>query len=187
MKSFGLFSNTYCLVSALMVPPSYLTTSPGRTLWPISVTISPFTLTTPVWISTSASRREQIPALDRYLFRRISSSLNEGSGSPLRTFGGKWNFLGSSLALAVVFVNGFLEFSAPAFEVLVGFFGPAEVVALPFAAGFLPALPVFFVFITSINYGAKIGGLIGILNFISSVGPPGSFREHPGLTFPLKQ
>ena len=43
------------------------------TLVPSSVTTSPFTVTTPLWMSVSASLREQTPELAMYLFRRTTS------------------------------------------------------------------------------------------------------------------
>jgi hypothetical protein len=40
-------------------------------LWPSSVTASPFTVIMPAAINSSALRREQMPAFEIYLFRRI--------------------------------------------------------------------------------------------------------------------
>ena len=47
--------------------------------------VTPFMLTTPVAMSTSASLLEQIPAFAKNLFNLIASSLKDGKGSPFLT------------------------------------------------------------------------------------------------------
>ena len=73
MKFFGLFSKIYSFFSGLRSRPSNLTSSISFTLYPISVIGFPFTVTFPAAMYTSASLREQTPALARYLLRRINS------------------------------------------------------------------------------------------------------------------
>src|SRR5690606_27935273 len=73
-KPFGLFNKTYVLGSGLRRRPSKRTASFNSTLWPISFILFPFTVTKPVAIYVSASRREQTPLFAIYLFKRIPSS-----------------------------------------------------------------------------------------------------------------
>src|SRR5690606_11674953 len=72
---FGLFNNTYTFFSGFNNTPSKTTLSVGFTLYPISVTTSPFTVTFPDRIYKSASLREQTPEFAMYLFKRMASSL----------------------------------------------------------------------------------------------------------------
>ena len=57
----GLFITIYTLRSLRMMFPLKRTSSCCDTLAPSSVTTSPLTETTPDWMNSSASRREQIP------------------------------------------------------------------------------------------------------------------------------
>jgi hypothetical protein len=82
--------------------------------------ISPFTVTTPVWISTSASRLEHIPAFDKYLFKRISFSLKDGRGSPFLTRSLKSMYF--RLSLAFTSEEGFDDFEAVEVGVFVDVF-----------------------------------------------------------------
>ena len=74
-KPFGLFSNTYAFFSGKTLAPSNRTSSPNFTLYPIWVITLPFTVTFPIDIYRSASRREQIPEFEINLLRRTSDVL----------------------------------------------------------------------------------------------------------------
>ena len=72
---WGLLRSTERLVSGRMDSPPTWTTSVVATLKPIVVMISPFTITAPDSMSTSASRLEQMPALETNRFNRMGALL----------------------------------------------------------------------------------------------------------------